>query len=68
MVGESIKVIITQSDEKGIGTTCEIGDLNKWELMAACGTLVSDCVKASEGQLGIENFVAAIRGCYYENL
>ena len=68
MVGDSIKVIITQSDENGIGTHCEIGDLNKWELMAAVGTLVSDCVKYSDGELDVENFVAAIRGCYYEDL
>lgn len=68
MVGESITVTITQSDEKGVGTHCEIGELNKFELMAAAGTLISDCVKYSDGQLDVENFVAAIRSCYYENL
>lgn len=68
MVGESITVTITQSDESGVGTHCEIGELNKYELMAAVGTLVSDCVKYSDGELDVENFVAAIRGCYYENL
>lgn len=68
MVGESITVTITQSDEKGVGTYCEIGELNKFELMAAVGTLISDCVKYSDGQLDVENFVAAIRSCYYENL
>lgn len=64
MIGESITVTITQSDEKGVGTSCEIGELNKHELLAAVGTLVSDCVEASEGQLDIENFIKAIRGCY----
>lgn len=68
MVGESITVTITQSDESGVGTSCEIGELNKYELMAAVGTLVSDCVKAAKGDLDVENFVAVIRGCYYEDL
>lgn len=68
MVGESITVTITQSDESGVGMSCEIGELNKYELMAAVGTLVSDCVKAAKGELDVENFVAAIRGCYYEDL
>lgn len=68
MVGESITVTITQSDEKGVGTSCKIGELNKYELLAAVGTLVSDCVKASEGQLDIENFIKAIRGCYHLKL
>lgn len=68
MVGESITVTITQSDETGVGTSCEIGELNEYELMAAVGTLVSDCVKAAKGELNIENFLAAIRKCYYEDL
>lgn len=68
MVGERITVTITQSDETGVGTSCEIGELNKYELMAAVGTLVSDCVRAAKGELDVENFVAAIRGCYYEDL
>lgn len=68
MVGESITVTITQSDESGVGTSCEIGELDKYELMAAVGTLVSDCVKAAKGELDVENFVAAIRVCYYEDL
>ena len=68
MIGESITVTITKSDEEGVGTSCEIGELNKHELLAAVGTLVSDCVEASEGQLDIEDFIKAIRGCYYLNL
>lgn len=68
MVGECITVKITQSDENGVGTYCEIGNLTKHELLAAVGTLVSDCVSASEGELDVENFVSAIRGCHYLGL
>lgn len=68
MVGEKITVTITQSDENGVGTECEVGNLNKHELLAAVGTLVSDCVLASEGELDVENFVSAIRGCHYLGL
>ena len=67
MVGESIKVTITQSDHKGVGTSCEIGELNMYELLAAVGTLVSDCARYSD-ELDIENFISAIRSCFYENL
>lgn len=68
MVGECITVKITRSDENGVGTVCEIGNLNKYELLAAVGTLVSDCVEASEGELDVENFVSAIIGCHYLGL
>lgn len=64
MIGECITVKITQSDENGVGTYCEIGNLNKYELLAAVGTLVSDCVKASEGELDVGNFISAIIGCH----
>lgn len=65
MTGESIKVTIISSDERNIETDCKIGELNNVELLAAVGTLVSDCVTKSE--LDIENFIAAIRWCYNNN-
>lgn len=68
MVGAFLKVTITQYDKNGVATSTELGDLNKYEILAAIGTLAADCVELSEGQLDIENIVAAVRGCYYNRL
>lgn len=68
MIGSKITARIGEkTGPEGIHVQTEIDDnMTTYEMLAAVGSLVTDCIEVSGGKLDVENFVAAIRGVYYE--
>ena len=67
MIGSKIEALVKEPNENGdihISTSID-DDLTQEEMLAAAGSIVTDLVKMSNGKLDVENFVAAIRGIYY---
>ena len=67
MIGSKIEIIVKEPNENGdihIKTRID-DDIDIYESLAAVGSIVTDLVKMSNGKLDVENFVAAIRGMYY---
>ena len=68
MVDGYINAKIISLDEDGVGVETNMENMSVHEMLAAIGTLAADIVSWSDGKLDIENVVAAVRGCYYNNL
>lgn len=70
MIGSEIKAIVGESNENGdmhIHTELD-NDLTPEEMLAAVGSIVTDCVTLSNGKLDVENFVNIIRAMHYNGL
>jgi hypothetical protein len=67
MIGSKIKAIVKEPNENGDVhiETCIDDDIDIYESLAAVGSIVTDLITMSNGKLDVENFVAAIRGIYY---
>ena len=68
MVDGYINAKIISLDEDGVGVETNMDNMSVHEMLAAIGTLAADVVHWSDEELDIENVVAAVRGCYYNNL
>lgn len=68
MIGSKITARIDEkTGPEGVYVLTEIDDnMTTYEMLAAVGSLVTDCIEVSGGKLDVENFVAVIRGIHNE--
>ena len=70
MIGSEIKATVGKQNENGdvhIHTVLD-NELTPEEMLAAVGSIVTDCVNLSNGKLDVENFVYVIRAVHYNGL
>lgn len=70
MIGSEIKATVGEPNENGdvhIHTVLD-DELTPEEMLAAVGSIVTDCVTLSNGKLDVENFVYIIRAMHYNGL
>lgn len=65
MKGGYLKVTVSISDEKGVGTETDAQDITHMEMLACIGTLAADV--ARWGNYDIETVIRAVRDCYYND-
>lgn len=63
MIGSKITARIGEkTGPEGVHVQTEIDDnMTAYEMLAAAGSLVTDCIEVSGGKLDVENFVTVIR-------
>lgn len=67
MIGSKIEATVKEPNENGDIhiSTCIDDDLTHEEMLAAAGSIISDFVKMTNGELDVEVFVNVIRAVHY---
>ncbi len=67
MIGSKIEATVKEPNENGDIhiSTCIDDNLTHEEMLAAAGSIISDFVKMTNGELDVEVFVNVIRAVYY---